>query len=74
MDSSSGFRKFLKDIGLRIIGAVGGIGLLFLLAVAGDRFDIGFLQSQGVLLVSVIVLGEFIFFSLLVWAVIRGDF
>ena len=73
MDSSH-FRKFLKDVGLRIFGAVGGIGLLFLLAMAGDRFDIGFLQSQGGLLISVIVLGEFFFFSLLIWAVLRGDF
>jgi len=71
--SLSSCRSFLKDIGVRVAGAAGAVGMIFLLVIIGDRFNIGFLQSQGGILISVIVLGELVFLSLLVFAVIRGD-
>ena len=71
--SFPGWKTFLKDLGLRIGGAVGAVGLIFILGFVGNRFEIGVLQSKGGLLISVIVLGEAVFFSLLVLAVLRGD-
>jgi hypothetical protein len=71
MGSSSDFRKFLKDIGLRIFGAIGAVLLIISIAFLGDALDIGFLQSGGGLLISVIVAGEILFLRVLIYAVSR---
>jgi hypothetical protein len=57
--------KLLKNLGLRVGGALGALSLVFVLAVTGNRFYIGFMQSQGGLLISVIMLGEAVFFILI---------
>ena len=54
---------FLEDLGLRILGAVLAVGLMFSLVFIGDFFDIRFLNSQGGLLIGTIVVMEAFFFS-----------
>lgn len=68
------WRSFVKDLSLRVLAAVGGVGLIVLLALVGDRFQIGFLQSQGGLLVSTILVGEMVFFGVLGYMVLKGKF
>ncbi|WP_153550147.1 hypothetical protein [Candidatus Nanohalobium constans] len=70
---SPGWKGFLKDLGLRIGGAVGAVLLIVFLVFLGDFFNIGFLQSRGGVFVSVIVLGELLFFGILVFAVLQGE-
>lgn len=69
--SWTGWRDFMKEISVRIGGAGGALALIFLLFWIGDRFDIRFLQSQGGILVSTIILGELIFFILIGLMVFR---
>lgn len=64
----------MRDFGLRIGGAVGAVGLIVLLVFMGDSFNIGFLQPQGGILVSVVIVGEVLFFAVLLFAVLYGDF
>ncbi|MFB6115032.1 MAG: hypothetical protein ABEK04_01975 [Candidatus Nanohalobium sp.] len=61
--------NFLEDLGLRIVGAAGAVGLIFLLAYLGDIFRIGFLNSGGGLLIATVVLMEVFFFTALLYGV-----
>lgn len=65
-------KDFLKDLGLRVIGAVIAVGLIFLLAFLGDFFDIGFLDSGGGLLVATILVMEGLFFSAITYMALKG--
>ena len=58
---------FLKDLGLRILGAVLAVGFLFSLAFIGDFFDIKFLNSQGGLLIGTILVMEAFFFLVIIY-------
>lgn len=53
----------LEELGLRVLGAVLAIGLVFSLAFLGDYFKIGFLNSGGGLLIGTILVMEAFFFS-----------
>jgi len=58
---------FLKDLGLRVAGAVLAVGLVISLAFLGDFLDIGFLDSGGGLLIGTIVLMEALFFTAILY-------
>ena len=69
-----GLKGFLKELGYRVGGAVLAVGGLIALIEIGDRFNIGLLQSSGGVLVTLIVLGELLFFSVLGYAAATGKF
>ncbi|WP_414837253.1 hypothetical protein ACK3SF_03215 [Candidatus Nanosalina sp. VS9-1] len=55
------FRSFIKDIAFRILMAAAGVGLFVSLALAGDYFDIGLLQSSGGILLVLLIGGPVTF-------------
>lgn len=67
-----GLKDFLKELGYRVAGAVFAVGGIILLVKAGDYFNIGFLQSSGGVFVTLIVLGELLFFTVLGYAAATG--
>ena len=67
-----GLKGFLKELGYRIGGAFLAVGGMILLIKAGDYFEIGFLQSSGGVFVTLIVLGELLFFAVLAYAAAAG--
>ena len=67
-------KGFLKELGYRIGGAALAVGGLIVLVEIGDRFNIGFLQSSGGVFVTLIVLGELLFFTVLGYAAATGKF
>lgn len=66
-------KPFLKDLSLRVAGALAGIVLIFGLFFIGDSLGISFLQSKGGLFISTIIVGEVLFFLVLIFAVLHGD-
>jgi len=68
------FRKHLKELGYRIGGSFIGVGLIAAIAFLGHFLNIEFLQSQGGVFISAIVLMEVFFFSAIAYAVATGKF
>lgn len=59
-------KKMLKDLGLRIGGAFGAVGLIFGLAYIGNNDILGLgslLDSSGGLLLGTIIVMELFFFT-----------
>lgn len=67
-------KDLLKELGYRIGGAALAVGGLIFLVEIGNRFNIGLLQSSGGVFITLIVLGELLFFSFLAYAVATGKF
>lgn len=59
------FENLLKDLGLRIGGAVGAVALFVALAYLGDFFNIELLQSPGGILSVILIGGTLIFFPII---------
>lgn len=68
-----GWKGFLKDMALRVGGAVGAIGLIFIMVRAGNALNAELLQSQGGVILSTILVGEALFLVILIYAAVRGD-
>lgn len=66
---SPDIESMLKDLGLRVLGAIGAVGLIVSLAFLGDLLNIGFLNSGGGLLIATIITGEVLFLGFLVYMV-----
>ncbi|WEL19542.1 hypothetical protein [Candidatus Nanohalococcus occultus] len=66
------FKSFLEELFLSLFAmtatAMVFAGLFFL----GDRFSIGFLQSNAGIIVSTLILGEVFFFTVLGYMVLKG--
>ena len=60
------FRNFLKGLIFRIVMAAAGIGLVVLLALVGDFFDIGLLQSTGGIVIVLLVGGPLLLISTMI--------
>lgn len=65
-------RSSVKDLGLRVLGAVGAVGLIVSLAFLGDLLNIEFLNSSGGLLIGTIIAGEALFLVFIAYMAYTG--
>ena len=62
-------RAHLKELGFRIAASSIGIGIIVAVILAGDILNIEFLQSTGGVVLTTIIVGEALFFAVLIGGV-----
>lgn len=67
-------RHHLKELGYRIAASTIGIGMVVVVIFAGDILNLEFLQSKGGIVLTTIILGEALFFTVLIGGVLYKEF